>query len=150
MESTTTIIRPATPDDLPAIHGLVAELAAYVNCLDQFTATLADYQQDLTDGFYQALVAEVNGKVVGMALYYFTYSTWKGRMVYLEDFVLAPAFRRQGLGQKLWDALLEVGRGRRCKLLKWQIAGSNTEALKFYGAQEAIIEDDWLNGKLFL
>ncbi|NJC26170.1 GNAT family N-acetyltransferase [Neolewinella antarctica] len=145
-----TLIRQATPADLPAVHGLVAELAAYVDSLPQFTATLADYEKDMADGFYEVLVAETEGKVIGMALYYYVYSTWRGRMIYLEDFVLAPAHRRRGVGQQLWDALIAKGRGRGCKLLKWQIAGQNTEALKFYAAQDATIENDWLNGKLFL
>ena len=143
-------IRPATAADVPALHGLVAQLAAYVNASDQFTATVAAYAKDFEEGFYRALVAEDDGKVIGMALYYFVYSTWKGRMIYLEDFVLEPTYRRRGIGQQLWDGLLDVGRQRDCKLLKWQIVETNTEALKFYAAQDAIIEEDWLNGKLFL
>ena len=143
-------IRPATAEDVLALHGLVAELAAYVNASDQFTATLDAYRTDFADGFYHALVAEDDGTVVGMALYYYVYSTWKGRMVYLEDFVLTPSHRRRGIGQQLWDALKNTARQRGCKLLKWQIVDTNTEALKFYAAQEAIIETDWLNGKLFL
>lgn len=144
------IIRPATLEDVPALHGLVAELAAYVGESPNFTATISAYEEDFKEGFYRALVAEDAGKVIGMALYYFSYSTWKGRMLYLEDFVLDPAYRRQGIGQQLWDALKEVGRDKGCKLLKWQIVDTNKEAMKFYHAQDAIIEDIWLNGKLFL
>ncbi len=143
-------IRPATLADVPALHELVAELANYVDALPEFTATVAAYETDFREGFFHALVAEVDGKVVGMALYVLMYSTWKGRMLYLEDFVLQPTYRRLGLGQKLWDALLEEGRRRGCKLLKWQIIDTNTEALKFYAAQNATIENNWLNGKLFL
>lgn len=146
----STLIRQATTADVPALHALVAELADYVGERHNFTATTTAYAADMADGFYEALVAEDDGKVIGMALYYFTYSTWKGRMVYLEDFVLDPAYRRRGIGQQLWDALLERGRSRGCKLLKWQIIDTNTEAMKFYHAQDAIIEDNWLNGKLFL
>jgi len=85
-----------------------------------------------------------------MALYYYVYSTWKGRMVYLEDFVLDAAYRRRGIGKQLWDALIERGRERGCKLLKWQVVDSNTEAMKFYAAQEGIMEENWINGKLFI
>lgn len=146
----TAHIRPATLNDVPSLHGLVAELARYVDALPAFTATVAEYEADFKENCYHALVAEVDGKVIGMALYVFVYSTWKGRMLYLEDFVLEQEYRRHGIGQQLWDALLEVGRGRGCKLLKWQIVDTNTEAMKFYAAQEAIIEDNWLNGKLWL
>lgn len=143
-------IRMATAADIPALHRLVAELAAYVGASDSFTTTIAAYEEDFAAGYYEALVAEVNDRVVGMALFYGAYSTWKGRMIYLEDFVIEPAYRRQGIGQQLWDALKAEGRGRRCKVLKWQVVNTNTEALKFYAAQDATIERDWSNGKLFL
>lgn len=145
----SVLIRQATVADVPAIHNLVGELATYVGERHNFTATIEAYEADLAEGFYHAVVAEVGGEVVGMALYFFVYSTWKGRMIYLEDFVLNPDYRRQGIGQQLWDALLKRGRERGCKLLKWQIVDTNTEALKFYHAQNAIIEDNWLNGKLY-
>ncbi|MEM6771420.1 MAG: GNAT family N-acetyltransferase, partial [Bacteroidota bacterium] len=63
---------------------------------------------------------------------------------------LEPDFRRQGIGQMLWDALKNKGRERGCKLLKWQVVDTNTEALKFYHAQDATIERSWINGKLYL
>jgi GNAT superfamily N-acetyltransferase len=143
-------IRQAGLADVPALHGLVAELASYVEALPHFTASVEAYQKDFQDGFYHAIVAEHEGKVIGMALYFFVYSTWKGRMIYLEDFVVEESYRRKGIGQRLWDTLKERGRERGCKLLKWQILETNTEALKFYAAQDATIEEDWLNGKLYL
>jgi GNAT superfamily N-acetyltransferase len=85
-----------------------------------------------------------------MALYLFVYSTWKGRMIYLEDFVLSHDYRRQGIGQRIWDALLERGREKGCKLLKWQVVDTNTEAMKFYDTQQAIMEENWISGKLYL
>ena len=147
-----TNIRRATAADLPAIHGLVVELARYVGELDSLSTTVATYERDFTDDFFHAIVAEdtAAGRVIGMALYYFGYSTWKGRMIYLEDFVLDPAYRRRGIGQQLWEELKEIGRGRGCRLLKWQIASGNTEALKFYAAQDAAVTDEWLDGKLWL
>jgi len=143
-------IRHAKLQDVPALHGLVAELAAYVGESDKFTATIDTYEKDFKADFYRALVAEDEGVVIGMALYYFSYSTWKGRMIYLEDFVLNPDYRRRGIGQQLWDGLKKAGRDTGCQLLKWQVVNTNQEAMKFYDAQEAIMEDTWLNGKLFL
>jgi GNAT superfamily N-acetyltransferase len=143
-------IRQATISDAPALHGLVGELAEYVGERQNFTATIATYEEDFRDGFYKAIVAEDEGKVIGMALYYYVYSTWKGRMIYLEDFVLSQNYRRQGLGQRLWDVLLERGREKGCKLLKWQVVDTNTEAMKFYNAQQGIMEENWINGKLYL
>ena len=145
-------IRPATEQDIPAIHGLVAELADYINMRDQFTATQSAYVKDLEDGFFEAFVAEdtETATVVGMALYNFAYSTWRGRSIYLEDFVLTPAYRRQGIGTQLWEAIKQRGRERGCVMLRWQIAEDNTEAVKFYRAQGAIIDPAWVNGKLWL
>ncbi|TXF86684.1 GNAT family N-acetyltransferase [Neolewinella aurantiaca] len=143
-------IRQATINDVPALHRLVGELAEYVGERQNFTATVATYEEDFRDGFYKAVVAEDEGTVIGMALYYFTYSTWKGRMIYLEDFVLSPAYRRRGIGQRLWDVLLERGREKKCQLLKWQVVDTNTEAMKFYAAQQSIMEENWINGKLYL
>ena len=145
-------IRPATAADVPAIHGLVAELADYVDMRDQFTATREAYVRDLADGFFEAFVAEdtATDTVVGMALYNYAYSTWRGRSIYLEDFVLTPAYRRRGIGSQLWEALKAKGRERGCVMLRWQIAEDNTEAVKFYRAQGAEIDPAWVNGKLWL
>ena len=144
-------IRQATIDDVPALHRLVAELAAFVGESDAFTATVEQYATDFREGFYEALVAENGeGHVFGMALYVWVYSTWKGRMLYLEDFVLEPAYRRRGIGSAFWEALQEKGRGRGCKLMKWQIVESNVSALEFYRSRGAEIEDTWLNGKQWL
>ena len=143
-------IRPGGNDDLAAAHQLVGELADFERAAEQFTATLEDYRTDFTDGFFHFLVAETEDKVVGLALYYYVYSTWKGRMVYLEDFVVNPTYRSKGIGAQLWAALKQKGRERGCKLLKWQVLDWNTEAIKFYQRQQATIEDEWLNGKLTL
>ncbi|MCB0643121.1 MAG: GNAT family N-acetyltransferase, partial [Phaeodactylibacter sp.] len=72
-------IRKATADDLLAIHELVGELAAYEKAPAEFTATLEDYKNDFEAGIFEALVAELNEQIVGMTLFYITYSTWKGR-----------------------------------------------------------------------
>ncbi|WP_116124839.1 GNAT family N-acetyltransferase [Lewinella sp. IMCC34183] len=145
-------IRQGSAADLPAVHGLVGELARFERAADAFTATLEEYHEDFTDRFFHVIVAEEtgSGKVVGMALYNFVYSTWKGRMLYLEDFVVDPEYRRHGIGQRLWDVLKERGRERRCKLMKWQVLDWNEDAIRFYENQDAEIEKEWYNGKLTL
>lgn len=143
-------IRKATPADIPAIHSLVRELAIYEKAEEAFVATLAEYECDFAENVYDALVAEAEGKVVGMALYYLAYSTWKGRMLYLEDFVVFEEYRRYGIGQLLFDAFLEVAKQGNCRLVKWQVLDWNEPALRFYEKNEAIIEKEWWNGKIFL
>ena len=90
------------------------------------------------------------GEIVGMMLYYMAYSTWKGKMMYLEDFVVREAVRGQGVGQMLWTAFEAESRAEGAKLLKWQVLDWNTPALNFYKNIGANIETEWLNGKLFL
>lgn len=143
-------VRKATASDLPSIHELVRELAIYEKAEQEFVATLDDYQRDFSNGVYDALVAEVDGQVAGMALFYITYSTWKGRMLYLEDFVVKQAMRRKGIGQLLFDAFLEEARQLGCRLVKWQVLDWNEPALAFYRKNSSIIEKEWWNGKIFL
>lgn len=143
-------IRKAASADIPAIHSLVRELAIYEKAEPEFVATLAEYERDFAAGVYDALVAEAEGKVVGMALYYLAYSTWKGRMLYLEDFVVFQAYRRYGIGQLLFDAFVETAKREGCRLVKWQVLDWNEPALHFYEKNKAIIEKEWWNGKIFL
>ena len=114
-------IRLATHEDLAAIHNLVGELAAYENESEAFVASLEDYQRDFTQGVFQAFVAEHEQQVIGMALFYTAYSTWKGKMLWLEDFVVKESFRTYGVGQRLFDQLIEHAQATECRLMKWQV-----------------------------
>ncbi|MEL6969810.1 MAG: GNAT family N-acetyltransferase [Bacteroidota bacterium] len=143
-------IRPANADDLSVIHDLVRELAVYEKEEASFTATLEDYQTDFADGVFQSIVAEMEGEVVGMCLYFLTYSTWKGRMLWLEDFVIRQAYRRHGIGQKLFDALQLRAKEMNCRLMKWQVLDWNEPAIRFYEKNDALIDTDWWSCRLFL
>lgn len=144
------IIRQGNADDLPAVHDLVRELAIYEKEAAAFTASLADYKSNFEANVFEYIVAEVKGEVVGMCLYYLTWSTWKGRMLYLEDFVVRGTLRRRGLGQQLFEALLERARVLDCKLAKWQVLDWNEPAIRFYEKNDAIIERNWWTAKVFL
>lgn len=144
-----TSIRLAGPEDVPAIHNLVRELAIYEKAEEEFVASVDDYRRDFEAGIFEALVAENSVGVVGMALYYMTYSTWKGRMLYLEDFVVEQSHRGQGIGRRLFDGFLEQARKKECRLVKWQVLDWNEPALNFYRKYDAMIEKEWWNGKLF-
>lgn len=143
-------IRTATEADLPAVHDLVMELAIYEKAPHEMVATLQDYRRDWAAGWFECQVAERNGEIVGMILYYDTYSTWKGRMLYLEDFVVKASHRRQGIGQHLFEALYAVARAKECRLIKWQVLDWNTPAIDFYKQYQATIETEWYNCKVFL
>ena len=111
----SVIIRKAQKGDMPAIHGLVRELAIYEKAEEEFVVTIEEYERDFEDQAFEALLAEVEGQVVGMVLFYMTYSTWKGRMLYLEDFMVTAKCRQQGIGDLLWDQLLKEAKQRGVK-----------------------------------
>lgn len=142
-------IRYARPEDMSAIHGLVRELAVYEKAEAEFIATLQEYETDFANGVFQAQVACVGEEVVGMVLYFMNYSTWKGKMLYLEDFVVKEAWRGKGVGHLLFQAFLDEGKKQGCKLVKWQVLDWNEPALNFYRKFGAVIETEWWTGKLF-
>ncbi len=145
----SVIIRKAQKKDLPFIHELVRELAIYEKAEEEFIASLEEYEKDFEEGVFESIVAEAEGQIAGMVLYYMTYSTWKGRMLYLEDFVVGEKFRRRGIGQQLFDAFLEAAKTEGCRLVKWQVLDWNQPAIDFYEKNNATIEKEWWNGKLF-
>ena len=131
-------IRKGKKSDLPSILNLIKELAHYERALDKVLITLNDLEKD---GFgkhplFWVLVAENENKIVGMAFYYIRYSTWSGKMFYLEDFVVKTAHRRKGVGQLLFDAFIETSKHQHCKLIKWQVLDWNQSAIDFYIKQD--------------
>lgn len=140
-------IRSGIKADLPQVYKLIQELAEYERAPHEVTNTLAQMQED---GFgekpvFEFLVAEENEKVVGICLYYMAYSTWKGKMLFLEDLIITEAYRRYGLGKKLFDAFarraLELG----VKRLKWQVLAWNEPAIAFYKKLNCNLDAEWIN-----
>ncbi len=142
-------IRNGSKKDLPAIYRLVKALALYENEPDAVTATIEDYHRDFDNGLFSIIVATDKEKVVGMMLFYNAYSTWKGKMIYLEDFIVDKNYRKQGIGQHLMDFLVDYAKQENAKLVKWQVLNWNTPAINFYKKNDAIIEDNWWNCKIF-
>ncbi len=141
-------IRPATPDDISGIYALVKELAEYEHAAHEVTATEELYHQCLEDGTFMCIVADIDGQIVGICIYYMTFSTWKGKMLYLEDFVVRQSHRQHGIGQLLFDSYLATAKSQGCALAKWQVLDWNEPAIKFYEKNGAIIEKEWWNGKI--
>ncbi len=142
------LIRDATEADLAQIYQLVIQLAAYEDGLDQVKTTLEDYRKAFAEGVFEALVATQDGLILGTTIYYLTWSTWRGRMLYLEDFVVHSDYRGRGIGHQLFDAYLAKARAMNCTMVKWQVLDWNSPALNFYAQYDAIIEKDWWNGKI--
>lgn len=140
-------LRQATPEDVPAIFRLVQELAAFEQAADEVENTEDRLRQD---GFgepplFRCFVAEEAGVVVGMALVYFRYSTWKGRCLYLEDLVVTKAHQKRGIGKLLMDGCIAYAQETGSRLLVWQVLDWNTPAIEFYKSLGAQLKPGWVN-----
>lgn len=129
---------------------LIRELAVYERAPEQVTVTLEHFENS---GFgerpvWWAFVAEVEGVVQGMALYYIRYSTWKGQRMYLEDIVVSEPFRGRGIGAALMDALVGEARERKFCGMLWQVLDWNEPAIRFYKRYNASFDGEWLNVSL--
>ena len=139
-------VRPVRPDDVPAVVGLVRELADYEKALHEVRLTEAQLHESLF-GASPALfghVAEVDGAVVGTALWFLNFSTWRGTHgVYLEDLYVQPAHRGTGLGKELLRTLAELCVERGWSRLEWSVLDWNTPSIDFYKAAGAVAMDEW-------
>lgn len=144
-------IRAARLGDEQAIHGLISELALYEKAPNEVSNTVEKLKVDLfVDAVCEALVVENDAQeVVGFALYYQSYSTWKGRCLYLEDFYIQPEFRRGGIGSRLFHEVVETAKKWGVKRMDWQVLDWNEPAIEFYKKQQAVLDPEWVNGRLF-
>lgn len=148
VEMTDLTIRPGTAADMDSALDLVRELASYERAPEEVLTSPAIYRRDLEEGWYELVVAEIRGEVVGIALGHRAYSTWKGRIFYLDDLVVRECWRGRGIGLRLFEAFAGLARQRGAVMLKWQVLNWNEPALRFYRRLDARIESEWLNGKL--
>lgn len=143
-------IRKGIKDDLTAVLGLIQELADYENATDEVQNSVARMEED---GFgdapiFKFFVAENEDRIVGTAIFYNRYSTWKGRCLYLEDLVVSESERGQGTGKLLFDAIVKEAKTTDCKVLTWQVLDWNEPAIRFYKRLNADLDAEWINCKL--
>ena len=146
----TIPIRPGTVDDLPQVLTLIWELAAFEREPDAVETTLESMQQD---GFgerpvFAFFVAEDDQKIVGLALYFYSYSTWKGKCIYLEDLIVTEAYRGRGLGRRLLDRVVMKAKEENAKRVVWQVLDWNTPAIAFYESLGAARLPEWITCRL--
>ena len=140
-------IRKAVRKDCARMMELIQELATYEKAPDEVTVTLSHFEES---GFGQnpvwwAFVAEVSGVVVGMALYYVRYSTWKGQRMYLEDLLVTEEMRGKKIGSLLFDALIQEAKDKKFIGMNWQVLDWNEPAINFYKKYNARFDPEWLN-----
>lgn len=145
-------IRKAVESDCARLLELIQELADYEKASDQVTVTLDHFIQS---GFganpvWWCLVAEVDGRVEGFALYYIRYSTWKGQRMYLEDLLVTQAMRGKGLGKLLFDQLILEAREKGFSGIAWQVLDWNEPAINFYKKYPTQFDGEWINCSISL
>ena len=142
-------IRKGNKHDLDQVLALVKELAHYEKAPEEVTASLEDYLHDFGAGIFDVIVAEENNKVMGILLYFITFSTWKGRMLYLEDFVVTKSARGRGIGKLLFDELIREAKRLKCNLMKWQVLDWNDLAINFYKKYPGVVfDEEWHNCRI--
>lgn len=146
----TTTTRKGTERDLPHILALIKELAAYEKAPDEVEVTTAEMENwgFGSDKLFDFFVAEREGAIVGLALYYFKYSTWKGKCLFLEDIIVTESLRGKGIGRILFDEVVKVAKDTKVRRMEWQVLNWNTPAIAFYRKYQAHLDDEWINCKL--
>jgi len=141
------IIREARKEDCSRILELIKELALYEKAPEQVTVTLAEMEEC---GFgdkpvWGSLVAEIDNEIVGIALHYDRYSTWKGRRLYLEDLIVTEKMRGTGIGKLLLDELIVYAKENKYNGMVWQVLDWNEPAINFYKKYKADFDSEWIN-----
>ena len=138
-------IRPIQKKDLSEVLNLIKELAVYEKEPDAVEIDEQDLEKSAFGNppDFQCLVAEVKGQVLGMALYYHRFSTWKGKSIHLEDLIVTQKYRHQGIGKALFEAVLHEAYQQELKRVEWVVLDWNQSAIDFYKKYRATIFDDW-------
>jgi GNAT superfamily N-acetyltransferase len=139
------IIRRGTPIDMPSVLSLIKELALYEKEPDAVVVTVDDL---VRDGFsenplFHCFVAEVNDQIIGIALYYYRYSTWKGKTIHLEDLIVKEKERGIGAGMALYKEVIKQGEKDGVRRIEWAVLDWNQNAIDFYEKTGAKVLSDW-------
>lgn len=143
-------IRKAVSSDVSDILLLVNELALFEKAPQEVTATIQDY---LSNGFqdnplFDCNLAFFDGRLAGFCLWYFRFSTWKGKRLYVEDLFIKEEFRGLGMGKVLLDLAIEEAKIQNCSGLMWQVLDWNKPAIEFYKKYNANLDGEWINVNL--
>ena len=144
------MIRTGRKEDLPRVLELVKELALYEKAPEQVTNTLEMMEKD---GFgdepiFHFFVAEKEEVIIGIAIYYFRYSTWKGKRLYLEDLIVTEKERGNGYGKALFDVTVQHAKESNCTGMMWQVLDWNKPAIEFYKTYGTYFDEEWINCQL--
>ena len=145
-----TIIREGRKDDLPRVLELIRELAEFEKAPHEVTNTVERMELDGfgPDPVYGFFVAETYKGIVGLSLYYWRYSTWKGTRLYLEDIIVTESERGKGIGKELFDRTMQHTLDQNCTGMMWQVLDWNEPAINFYKKYGSKLDGEWINCSL--
>jgi GNAT superfamily N-acetyltransferase len=140
-------IRYAVQEDCERLLELIHELAMYEKAPQEVTVKIEEFVDAGfgTNPVWKAFVAERDGKILGFALYYVRYSTWKGCRLYLEDFIVTEQERGKGIGKILFERVMQEAKEKGFNGMSWQVLDWNAPAINFYNKYQANLEAGWLN-----
>ncbi|MCV2368897.1 GNAT family N-acetyltransferase [Roseateles oligotrophus] len=147
----TLVIRPAQEADAAAIHAFIVELAIYEKAEHEVIASVANVAQSLfaKDSPARALMCEQDGRAIGYAVYFLSYSTWLGRQgMYLEDLYISPSHRGVGAGKALLRQLAKIAVDSDCGRLEWSVLDWNEPAIEFYQSLGAKPQSEWVRYRM--
>lgn len=144
------LIRKGTKSDLPCVLELIKGLADYEKAPGEVSVTVKEMEHDAfgEKPCFDFFVAELDNRIVGAAIYYTKYSTWKGRCIFLEDLIVTLNYRNKGIGLLLFDAVALLAKEQAMNRLEWQVLEWNSPAIGFYKKLNANFDATWINCKL--
>jgi GNAT superfamily N-acetyltransferase len=148
--SRNIIIRKAETGDLVHVYELIKELAVFENAPHEPSNSIKKFVDEATCKVprFHVILAENNGHIIGIALYYYGYSSWKGSMIYLDDLVIKESYRRKGVGKMLMDELIAIAREEKVCQLRWHVLDWNQNAINFYKKYPVTFDPSWITVKI--
>ena len=141
-------IRPARPSEFVNVHHLIKEFAEFIKTPEKVKITPEQMMKD--EEYFKCLIATDENSIIGFATYFFSYYSWTGKAIYLDDLYVREKFRNRGIGNNLFNKVMEIGKSENCYKMKWQVTNWNKKAQDFYKRKGAIIDDVEINCDLKL
>lgn len=140
-------IKPATPEDMPVLLEMIKELATFENALDEVCNTVDNLMNDCfrDPPYFKAWLAWVENIPVGMMITYVRYSTWRGKVLYLDDIYVRPQWRGKGIGEAMMVVLAQEAQSQNFKFISWQVLDWNVKAQSFFNKWQVECDSSWIN-----
>ncbi len=148
MDQINLEIRKANPSDFKKVHELIVEFATFIKTPEKVLITPDQMTED--QDIFNCLVATSGNEIIGFATYFFSYYSWTGKAIYLDDLYVKNDYRGKGIGNTLFDRVIEIGKSESCFKMKWQVSNWNAKAQEFYKSRGAEIDNVEINCDLVL